>query len=146
LIVADFIFAPINGIGQLPHPPFVTAIVASIAAGIGEEIVFRLFFISFWTWLISHLLLRGRGAAFVYWIVSLFSAMAFSAAHLPAFMFFQGWTDLSQVPPMLLLEVFLLNGLMSILGAYVFRKYGFLAPVGVHLWADLVWHVLWGLF
>ena len=26
-----------------------------------------------------------------------------------------------------------------------FRKYGFLAPVGIHFWADIVWHVLWGL-
>jgi len=40
---------------------------------------------------------------------------------------------------------FLLNGLMSIFAAYYFRKYGFLAPVGIHFWADIVWHVLWGL-
>jgi len=58
-IIADLIFSPINGIGRLNHPPFPTAIVASISAGIGEETMFRLFFISFWTWLVARLLLRG---------------------------------------------------------------------------------------
>jgi membrane protease YdiL (CAAX protease family) len=40
-IIGDLIFSPINGIGRHPHPPCVTAIVASIAAGIGEETMFR---------------------------------------------------------------------------------------------------------
>ncbi len=36
--------------------------------------------------------------------------------------------------------------LISIFGAYYFKKYGFFAPVGIHFWTDIVWHVLWGLF
>ena len=32
------------------------------------------------------------------------------------------------------------------IAAYAFKKYGFLAPIGVHVWTDIVWHVLWGLF
>jgi hypothetical protein len=65
---------------------------------------------------------------------------------LPALMFFHGWTALSQVPTMLLVEVVLLNGLLSILAAWVFKRSGFLAAVGLHFWTDIVWHVLWGLF
>jgi hypothetical protein len=45
-IIDDLMFSWLNRIGRLIHPPFVTAIVASIAAGIGEETMFRLFFIS----------------------------------------------------------------------------------------------------
>ncbi|HEX8991939.1 MAG TPA: CPBP family glutamic-type intramembrane protease [Anaerolineales bacterium] len=144
IIVADLIFSPINGVGRLPHPPFPTSLVASITAGIGEETIFRLFFISFWTWLVSSVLLRGRFQTPVYWVVSLFSAAAFGLGHLPSIMFLEGWTSMAQVPGALLAELLLLNGLISLAAAYMFKKYGFLAPVGVHFWCDVVWHVLWG--
>lgn len=144
-IIGDLLFSSLNGIGRLVHPPFPTAIVASLTAGIGEETMFRLFFISFWTWLVGHLLLRGRWQAPVYWVVSICSALAFAMAHLPALMFLYGWTTFNQIPAMLLLEIVLLNGLLSILGAWAFKKYGFLAPVGIHFWTDIVWHALWGM-
>jgi hypothetical protein len=41
-------------------------------------------------------------------------------------------------------EIILLNGIVSIFAAYYFRKFGFLAPVGIHFWTDVVWHVIWG--
>jgi Type II CAAX prenyl endopeptidase Rce1-like len=145
-ILADLLFSPINGIGRLTHPPFPTSIVASISAGIGEEIMFRLFFISFWTWLVSQVIFRARWQAPVYAVFSFLSAIAFSMAHLPALMFLQGWSDFSQVPAVLFVEIFLLNGTLSLLAAYCFKKYGFLAPVGVHFWTDIIWHALWGLF
>lgn len=145
IILGDIIFAPVNGLGHIPHPPFPTSIVAALAAGIGEETLFRLFFISFWTWLISRIILRGRRQTTVFAIVSLFSALAFGLGHLPGFMYMQGWNSLSQVPAMLMTELLALNGLLSIAAAYFFKKYGFLAPVGIHFWADVVWHVIWGL-
>jgi len=146
LVVADLLFAPFNGIGRFVHPPFPISVVAAITAGIGEELMFRLFFISFWTWLIGQVILRGRWQTQVYWVVSVFSALAFAMGHLPSVMFLFGWTDISQVPPILLAEMILLNGLLAMVAAYLFKKFGYLAPVGVHLWADVVWHVLWGLF
>lgn len=145
VIIGDLIFSPFNGMGRFVHPPFPTSLLGAIGAGIGEEILFRLFFISFWTWLVGKVILRGRGLTTVYWVVSVVAALAFAAAHLPAFMAILGVSDLGQLSPVLLLEVFLLNGLMSIFAAYYFKKYGFLAPVGIHFWADVVWHVLWGL-
>jgi hypothetical protein len=145
LILADLLFSPYNGIGRFMHPPFPTSIVASISAGIGEELLFRLFFISFWTWLVGQVLLRGRGLPVVYWAVSVLSALAFAAAHLPALMVILGVTDPRQFSLVLLLEIFLLNGLVSLFAAYHFRKSGFLAPVGIHFCTDIVWHVLWGL-
>lgn len=145
IILADSAFSPVNGIGRLMHPPFPTSIVAAISAGIGEEILFRLFFISFWTWLIGKIILRGRGLNVVYIVVSCFSAVAFSAGHLPSLMILMNVTDPTQFSPVLLGEIVLLNGSLSLVGAYFFKKYGFLATVGVHFWADVVWHVLWGL-
>ena len=62
VIVGDLIFSPFNGIGRFMHPPFPTSLVATVAAAIGEEMIFRLFFISFWTWLVGKVILRGRGS------------------------------------------------------------------------------------
>jgi hypothetical protein len=59
-------------------------------------------------------------------------------------MFFHGWTEVNQIPTMLLLEIVLLNGLLGMFAAWVFTKYGLLAPIGLHFWRDIVWHVLWG--
>lgn len=146
LVVADLLFAPFNDIGRFTHPPFPTSIVAAITAGIGEELIFRLFFISLWTWLIGRVILRGRWQTQVYWVVSVFSALAFAMGHLPAVMYLFGWTEMSQIPSILLAEIILLNGLLAMVAAYLLKKYGFLGAVGVHLWADVVWHVLWGLF
>ena len=49
------------------------------------------------------------------------------------------------MPPLLWVEIMLLNGVMSMFAAYYMKKNGFLAAVGVHFWTDIVWHVVWGL-
>jgi hypothetical protein len=146
LIISDLIFSRFNGVGRMIHPPFPTSLVASISAGIGEEMMFRLFFIAFWTWLVGKVILRSRGLTIVYWVVSMFSAIAFAAGHLPSLMIILGVKDPLQFSPILLVQIFLLNGLISLFGAYYFKKYGFLATVGIHFWTDIVWHMLWGLF
>lgn len=144
LIVADTVFSRFHDLGPLPHPPFPTSIVASATAGIGEEVIFRLFFISFWMWLISRVILKGRGQNPVFWIVAVLSALAFAFGHLPSVMFLYDFTTVGDMPPALLGEMILLNGVLSLFTAYYFRKYGFLAPVGIHFWTDVVWHVVWG--
>jgi hypothetical protein len=146
LIIGDLVFSRFNGIGRMMHPPFPTSFVAALSAGIGEEMLFRLFFISFWTWLVGKVILRGRGLTIVYWVFSTFSAFAFAASHIPSLMIILGVSSPSQFSPVLWFEIFLLNGVISIFAAYYFKKYGYLAPVGIHFWADIVWHMLWGLF
>jgi hypothetical protein len=51
----------------------------------------------------------------------------------------------NDIPSALLAEIFLLNGGLSLFAAYYFRKYGFLAAVGIHFWTDIIWHVVYGL-
>jgi hypothetical protein len=145
LIVADSVFSRFRTLGPLPHPPFPTSIVASASAGIGEELIFRLFFVPFWMWLVSSLLLKGRWRTEVFWGVAVLSAAAFATGHLPAVMYVFGWQRLGDVPAALLSEILLLNGVVSVLAAYFFRRYGFLAAVGLHFWTDIVWHVVWGM-
>jgi membrane protease YdiL (CAAX protease family) len=145
IILADLFFKRLHPFGALPHPPFPTSIVVSVSAAIGEEVIFRLFFIPFWVWLISSVLLRGKWQRQVFWAVAALSALAFALGHLPSLMLVLGLNTISRVPAALLAEIVLLNGLLSILAAALFKRYGFLAAVGVHFWADVVWHVVWGL-
>lgn len=145
LIIVDLIFTKISGI-TLPHPPFPTSIFASMSAAIGEEILFRLFFISFWVWLISSVILRKRWQSQVFWIMVIFSAIGFAFGHIPSTMMVMGFETMSQIPIALYIEMIMLNGVVSIVAAYYFRKYGILTAIGIHFWLDIVWHVIYGLF
>ncbi len=145
-IVVDALMKRWHTLGALPHPPFPTSIVASAVAGIGEEVIFRLFFIPFWMWLISTVILKGRWRDEVFWGVSMLSALVFALAHVPSVMFALGVERVNELPGALMGEIVLLNGTVSLLAAYYFRQYGLLAAVGIHFWTDVVWHVVWGLF
>jgi len=144
-IVADNIFGRFHHYGPLPHPPFPTSILASLTAGIGEEMVFRLFFIPFLVWLISRVVLKGAQEQVVYWNAAIFSAIFFAAGHLPAVMFLLGTASLSDIPAAMMAEIFLLNGTLSLVAAYFLRRSGYLAAATLHTSADIVWHVVWGL-
>jgi hypothetical protein len=143
-IVVDVLLSQFHPLGPLPHPPFPTSLIVSAIAAIGEEIIFRLFFVSFWVWLISYIILKKRWQEQVFWIVAIFSALAFAFGHLPSVMMAFGVNQINEIPLVLMLEIILLNGVLSIFAAYYFRKYGFLAAVGIHFWTDVVWHVIWG--
>jgi membrane protease YdiL (CAAX protease family) len=144
-ILADAIFSQFHSLGQLPHPPFPTSIVASAIAGIGEELLFRLFLISFLVWLVSHVILKGKGGNLMFWIAAIFSALIFAFGHLPAVMILFGFATIAEIPAALLSEIMLLNSIVSLFAAYYLRKSGFLAPIGIHFWTDIVWHAVWGL-
>ncbi|MFC1619182.1 type II CAAX prenyl endopeptidase Rce1 family protein [Candidatus Neomarinimicrobiota bacterium] len=143
-IVADTLFSRFHTLGALPHPAFPLSLLASATAGIGEEILFRLFFVSFWSWLIVRILLRNKGQEVVFWIIAVLSALAFAFGHLPAVMILYKFTSIGNIPAALLVEIILLNGVLSVFAASYLRKYGFLAAVGIHFWTDVVWHVIWG--
>jgi len=144
-ILADVIFSKFHVLGPIPHPPFPSSIVASATAGIGEEVIFRLFFISFWVWLISYIILKKRWQNQVFWIVTFFSALTFALGHFPSVMILFDLNTIQEIPFALISEIILLNGVISFFAAYYFRKYGFLTAVGIHFWADIIWHVVWGI-
>jgi len=143
-ILADAVFSRFHTLGPIPHPPFPTSLVASVSAGIGEEVMFRLFFVSFWVWLVSGVILKGKWQNQVFWIVAVGSAIVFAVAHFPGLMFLFGLKTIGEMPAALIGEIILLNGILSIVAAYYLRACGFLAAVSIHFWTDVVWHVIWG--
>ena len=113
-IVLDLILSQFHTLGSIPHPPFPTSIIASATAAIGEEIIYRLFFISFWVWLISHLILKSRWKNIIFWLITFCSAILFASAHFPSIIALYGLNTISEIPFALIIELIILNGLLSI--------------------------------
>ena len=146
VIVGDLLFAPINSIGRFPHPMFPASIFASLAAGIGEEILFRVFVFGLWALVLNWFLSRFNGRSVALWIANFIAALAFGAGHLGIIFLLTGAQTIGEVPPVLLAEVFLLNGLIALLAGWRYMKDGLVAASGIHFWSDVVFHVFWGFF
>jgi hypothetical protein len=80
-----------------------------------------------------------------FWIANILAALVFAAGYLPNAMYLAGVTSLSQLNPVMILEIFVLNGAIGVLAGERYKEDGLVAAVGVHFWADMVFHVLWGL-
>ncbi len=145
LAAIDQAIAALTGTAGFTHPSFPLSIYASLSAGIGEEILFRLFVFSLWAFLLSLLLRRWKLSNLALWIANVIAALAFAAGHLPAAMVLTGAASPSELPAYLLVELVLLNGVMGILAGQRFMKDGLVAAAGVHFWADIIWHVVFPL-
>jgi membrane protease YdiL (CAAX protease family) len=146
VVIGDLIFAPINGFGRFPHPQFPLSIIASLSAGIGEEILFRGFVFGLWGFLLNWLLKRFNGRTVALWIANFIAALAFGAGHLGTILVLTGASSLAELSPVLLAEVFILNGIVGLVAGERYMKDGLVAASGVHFWADAVFHVIYGLF
>ena len=145
LVVADRLFAAARGWDGCVHPPFPLSLIASAAAGVGEEIIFRLFVMGLWAWLLNLILKRWQATKISLWIGNVVAALAFAAGHLPSAMLLLGLSSLAEIPSLVLAELFLLNGLVGLVAGERYMRDGFVAAAGVHFWADIVWHVVWPL-
>lgn len=145
LIIGDLLFAPINDFGRFPHPTFPVSVLASLSAGIGEEIAFRGFVFGLWGVILNWVLKRFDGRTAALWIANIIAALAFGAGHLGTAMFMTQASSLSELSPILLLEIFLLNGIVGLVAGHRYMRDGLVAAAGVHFWTDVVFHVLWGL-
>jgi membrane protease YdiL (CAAX protease family) len=146
LIIGDILFAPINGFGHFPHPTFPVSIFASLSAGIGEEMMFRGFVFGLWGLSLNWLFKRFNGRTAILWIANIIAAFAFGAGHLGTIFFLTHASSFSDLSPVLLIETFLLNGIIGLIAGQRYMKDGLVAAAGVHFWTDVVFHVIYGLF
>jgi len=146
LILGDMLFSPFNGFGRFLHPGFPASIFASLSAGIGEEIAFRGFVFGLWALVLNWLFKRFNGRTPALWTANIIAALAFGASHLPIVLMLTGAASIADLNPIALVEVFLLNGLVGLLAGERYMKDGLVAASGVHFWADVIFHVIWGLF
>lgn len=117
-----------------------------MSAGIGEEIIFRSFVFGLWGFILNRALRRFNGRKIALWIANIIAALASGAGHLGTVIVLTGAKSLSDLNPILLVEVFLINGVIGLIAGQRYMKDGLVAAAGVHFWADIVWHGVWGLF
>jgi hypothetical protein len=146
VIIIDSVFASLNGFGHLPHPAFPLSMIASLSAGVGEEILFRGFVFGLWGFILNWAFKRFNGRTAILWVANIIAALAFGAGHLGTVILLTGTTSLAELNPILLVEVFLLNGIVGVVAGQRYMKDGLVAAAGVHFWTDVFWHVLWGMF
>ncbi len=112
--------------------------LASFYGGIVEEILLRLFVMSFFAWL-GHFVSRtadGKPTVAVVWTANVLAAVLFGLGHLPAI------TTLVPITPLVIAREVVLNGLLGIVFGWLYWKHGLEAAMISHFSADLVLHVL----
>lgn len=143
LIVVDRAFAITTGWEGFAHPIFPASLIASATAGIGEEIIFRLFLLTFWLFLLRLIFKRQKLHNINAWAANGLAALAFAAAHIPATMFILGARTPAEIPLNVLAVLLILNSSLALVAGERLLKDGLVAAVGVHFWADIVWHVVY---
>jgi membrane protease YdiL (CAAX protease family) len=144
-IVVDSIFTKLFSLPSQIHPEFPFSIITSFTAGVGEEIIFRLFLISFLVWLISKKILKNKYENIVFLVITILTSISFAMGHIPSVMILMGYETFTEIPLGLIIEMILLNGLVSVFCAINFKKHGIISAMGIHFWTDIIWHVIWGL-
>ncbi len=145
LIIMDQLLARLAGAPGFPHPAFPLSLFASGTAGIGEEILFRGFVMGLWAFLLRLLLKGANGRTAALWIGNIVGALAFGASHIPSAMLLLGAASPTQLPAITLAELFLLNGFLGIVAGQRYMRDGLAAAMGIHFWADVLWHVIFPL-
>ncbi len=112
--------------------------LASFYGGITEEILLRLFVMSFFVWLGRFIskTAEGKPTAAVIWTANILAAVLFGLGHLPAL------TALVPITPLVIAREVVLNGLLGIGFGWLYWKRGLEAAMISHFSADLVLHVL----
>jgi membrane protease YdiL (CAAX protease family) len=141
--LANLVFATLQDWPGFPQPTFPFSLVASITAAIGEEILFRSFVLGLWAFLVL-LALRcwvDRGVALQ--VGNLVAALAFGGAHLASATLLFGAASPTEIPPLILVEILLLNGAIGWVAGLQYVRQGLVAAIGVHFWVDVVLHIAW---
>ena len=122
----------------------VNGVLASVLyGGIIEEILMRLFFLSFVAWILRMLFARKQETvpAWIFVTANVAAALLFAAGHLPATAGIFG-----SLTPMLVLRCFLLNGGFGIVFGRLYRSYGIHYAMLGHAVCHIVSKLIWLLF
>lgn len=127
-IIADLGFGQFNGYGALPHPSFPASIVASISAGIGEEVIFRALLIPVLLWLMLKLPFFHQRQNWAFWSAASISALLFGLGHLPSLLALLALEQGTGIPPILFTQMIVMNGVFALVAAQQFRKHAYWRP------------------
>ena len=145
-IIIGLVYGLITVVRDLPNPSPVhlklpLSIVFYTYGAVFLEIMLRLFAIPFLVWLISSLILRGRGRTAVFWLAVVIAALYEPLPHISREL---GDVTPIAVPRILVNWIFQPLFLANVASGWLLRKYGFLAPLTLRLAFYLVWHIFYG--
>lgn len=140
IILLDFLFIKLgtNVMGQTSIPVW-QGFLASFYGGISEEIIMRLFFMTFILWLISKLvkvkteLVKNN---LLVWSAIIISSILFGLGHLPV------TTTLTTITPLVIFRALLLNGVGGLVFGWLYWKKGLEFAMIAHFSADIMLHVI----
>jgi membrane protease YdiL (CAAX protease family) len=120
--------------------PTISFLLASVIyGGVIEEVMLRLFWMSFVTFILWKIFgrMNEHPSSAVLITANLIAALLFAAGHLPATATTLG------LSPMIIFRCFLLNGGIGLLLGWLYRKYGLryamIAHGGCHIVSKLIW-------
>jgi hypothetical protein len=96
-----------------------------------------------WVFLLNLLLRRWTTTQVALWAGNIIAALAFSVSHIPGIMVILGVTNPAEIPTLIIVEIFLLNSIVSLVAGERYMRNGLVAAIGIHFWTDIVWHVIW---
>jgi hypothetical protein len=117
------------------HVEFPASVLVYTGGAVIVEVIYRLFTIPLLMFVISNLLLRGKGQERTFWIL----AVPLSSVEA------LGDLGLRELGVGTMAAVFAQDYALNLVQAWVFRRTGFLAAILVRVAFYLIWHVLWGL-
>jgi membrane protease YdiL (CAAX protease family) len=123
---------------QTSQPAAWKGFLASFYGGIAEEILLRLFVMSFFVWLGRFISKTpdGKPTSAIFWIANILAAVLFGLGHLPTMALLVPLTAL------VITRTILLNGLIGVVCGWLYWKRGLESAMISHFSADLVLHVL----
>jgi membrane protease YdiL (CAAX protease family) len=110
--------------------------LASLGAGVREEVWLRLGVMTFLAWIGSVVTRRSPPTAVVIWIANVLAALLFAAMHLPQAAGLIGLT------PAVLLIVFVGNGVPGVVFGWLYWRKGLVAAMVSHFMIDVVLKVV----
>lgn len=142
IILLDlFVFSPLIGapMDQLPSPNWWQGLLASLYGGFTEEIMLRLFGMTFIVWLLAWITKKEKDNIpnSFYYVAIFLVAIIFGLGHLPATI--QVFGDLSTI---IVIRALVLNGLLGLWFGYLYWRKGLEYAMIAHMSADIFLHVL----
>jgi membrane protease YdiL (CAAX protease family) len=139
-MLETFIFQErIAQLASTPNIPLWKGALTALYGGIVEEVLIRLFLMTFLVWVLSRFQkTQNRIPSHMYWVAILVSSLIFGLGHLPATSSFYG-----ELTPILVTRALVGNGLLGIFFGYLYWKKGLEYSILSHMAADISLHVVW---
>jgi membrane protease YdiL (CAAX protease family) len=141
LLLCDYIFYKLGSslsFFTTELPPWYKGLIGSFFGGIGEEIIYRLFFMSLLVWLIN-IIIRNKEKApksWTVWVAMMLAAILFALAHIPIA------SSLSELNMIVVTRGIFLNSIAGIGFGLLYWKKGLLYAMIAHFAADITLHVI----